>query len=86
MRDLSAIIDRIQAVRAARRRFLRLWRVERAPVCLTPAGLDRLAADIARADNIQLAGGDLTCTQERTILKTRTSWLYPHGRLADEWE
>jgi hypothetical protein len=98
MRDLTAIIEGIQAVRQARRQFLRLWRLERLPACLAsaPAALDRLAADIARAGNAlgDLAGSfdgardrpDLTSTRERAILKSRTTWLYPHGRLADEWE
>jgi hypothetical protein len=84
MRDLTAIIVGIQAARQARRQFLRLWRLECLPACLAsaPAALDRLAADIDRADSLP----DLTSTQERTILKSRTTWLYPHGRLADEWE
>jgi len=98
MRDLTAIIHGIHEVRQARRRFLRLWRLQRLPACLASASSawDRLAADIARADNslAELAGSlrqaqdkaDLTTTQERTIVKSRTTWLFPHGRLADEWE
>ena len=90
MRDVTTIIDGIHAVRQARRQFLRFWRLEGLPACLAaaPSALDRLAADIARTGKSSPGGlaADLTTTQERTFLKTRTTWLYPHGRMADEWE
>jgi len=90
MRDLTAIIDGIRTVRQARHRFLRLWRLERLPAYLAdaPSALDRLAADIARADHAigDTAGTELTSTMQRTILKSRTTWLYLNGRLDDEWE
>ncbi len=90
MRDLTAIIDGIQTVRQARRRFLRLWRLEQMPAYLadSPSALDRLAADIDRAGDAQgdRAGTEVTSTLQRTSRKSRIAWLYLNGRLADEWE
>jgi len=90
MRDLTAIIDGIQAVRQARHRFLRLWRLERLPAYLAaaPSALDRLAADVARAEGPDgdMACPELTSTIQRTTVKSRTTWLYLQDRLADEWE
>jgi hypothetical protein len=88
MRDLTTIIEILGDVRRARRQFLRLWRLERLPayIAAAPSGLDRLAADVARAGNAfeDLPVSELTSTLQRTTLKSRTMRLYLHGRLADE--
>lgn len=44
MGDMAAVAERLRLVRAARRKFLRMWAIDQA--MLTPL-LDRLAADLA---------------------------------------
>jgi hypothetical protein len=44
--DLAAVAERLRAVKAAQRRFLRLWGIEQAMI--NPL-LDRVADDLARA-------------------------------------
>ncbi len=88
MRDLTEVIDAIRTVRHARRQFLRRCWLERLPAYLESAGtaLDRLAADIASADSapLEAAGPDATSTIQRMTLKSRTTWLFRHGRTTDE--
>ena len=45
MRDMAAVAERLRTVRAARRKFLRLWTIEQAMV--EPL-VDRVAEDMAR--------------------------------------
>ena len=47
MGDMAAVAERLRLVRAARRRFLRMWAIDEA---LVGPLLDRLAADLAPAD------------------------------------
>ena len=47
MGDMAAVAERLRMVRAARRRFLRMWAIDQELV--TPL-LDRLAADLAPVD------------------------------------
>ena len=47
MGDMAAVAERLRLVRAARRKFLRMWAIDQA--LLTPL-LDRLAADLAPAE------------------------------------
>ena len=47
VRDMAAVAERLRLVRAARRKFLRLWAIEQAMV--EPL-LDRVAADLGAAD------------------------------------
>ncbi len=46
MRDLSIVMENLRAVREARRKFLRMWRVERDVI--NPM-LDRMAEDLQDA-------------------------------------
>jgi hypothetical protein len=46
--DMAAVAERLRLVRAARRKFLRLWAIEQAMV--EPL-LDRVAADLGAADD-----------------------------------
>ena len=47
MGDMAAVAERLRLVRAARRKFLKMWAIEQAMV--EPL-LDRLAADLAPID------------------------------------
>ena len=47
MRDLAELAERLRLVRRARRKFLKLWAIERA---LVEPGVERLAADLVGAD------------------------------------
>ena len=49
--DLAGVAERLRAVKAAQRRFLRLWGIEQAMI--NPL-LDRMAADVAKADESPL--------------------------------
>lgn len=62
MRDLAAVVERIRLARAARARFLRLWKVSRlrrlpAYLAAAPSALDRLAADVAGAQSVAVHPG-----------------------------
>ena len=48
VRDMAAVAERLRLVRAARRKFLRLWAIEQEMV--EPL-LDRVAADLGAADD-----------------------------------
>jgi hypothetical protein len=48
VRDMAAVAERLRLVRAARRKFLRLWAIEQAMV--EPL-LDRVAADLGATDD-----------------------------------
>ena len=47
MGDMAAVAERLRLVRAARRKFLKMWAIDRA---LVEPLLDRLAADLSPAD------------------------------------
>ena len=53
MGDMAAVAERLRMVRAARRRFLKLWAIEQAMV--EPL-LDRLAADLAPVEPVPAEG------------------------------
>ena len=55
MGDMAAVAERLRLVRAARRKFLRMWAIDQA--LLTPL-LDRLAEDLAPAADSPVDGAD----------------------------
>ena len=48
VKDMAAVAERLRLVRAARRKFLRMWAIDQA---LVSPLLDRLAADLAPAES-----------------------------------
>jgi hypothetical protein len=92
MRELSAVVERIRLVRAARARFLRLWklsRLRRLPAYLAgaPSALDRLAADVARAGSVPAHPGTVGTAPFRLhdapAPGGRTTWLRRGGLAGD---
>ena len=52
MGDMAAVAERLRLVRSARRKFLRMWAIDRA---LVEPLLDRMAADLAPAEDPPVA-------------------------------
>lgn len=50
MRDLSAVAEQLRAVRAAERRFLRLWARAAVEQAIVMPALDRVADDLREYD------------------------------------
>ena len=67
--DMAAVAERLRLVRAARRRFLRMWTIDRTMV--DPL-VDRLAADLSDGTDSMKAGDGVTAPP------------HPEAPLADE--
>lgn len=91
MRDLAAVVERIRLVRAARGRFLRLWklsRLRRLPAYLAafPSALDRLAADVDRAEPVAArhsTAGEARFRLQQSPAASRAAW-FGRGRMSGD--
>ena len=61
MPDLASVAERLRVVQRAHRRFMRLWQLEE--IFVGPAVLDRVAADVGRAETMEWQGDGHNCPE-----------------------